>query len=652
MPDPSPGSPGSPGNRPNGNRPTGSRLTGRHALPATSALALGAVVACGLACAGLAVGAPQEARTWVQAVAVAYGVLLVAAVTWAGTEARRGRAALARAAAADARTVELRRRVVQSEAYTESHQRRMAQMAAEVDAAGAELAAARAESDRLRERMEELATDATRLVEQAIPEMVDRLGAGATAGTALAAAPALSDARHRRILEVFTGELSNGARLRAATLAACANAAGRVQALTTTMMADLREMENRYDEEVLGDLLRLDHATAQTGRLADSIAVLTGGRSGRRWTKPIVMESILRGAIGRISAYQRVRLHSTSTAAVVGHAAEGVMHALAELVDNATRFSPPTETVHLYVEELTTGVVITVEDAGLVMSPPALRRAQHAVSHDPLRLGTLSGTRLGLAVVGGVAGKYGLTVNFRPSSRGGTGVLLLIPQHLITRPPARVRESGEEREPGHRRGPERGGSRAEERDPAAEPAIGPRGLPMRQGAHAARPARAVPTPSVSARAVPAHAAPADLRAPELPADLRAPELPADLRAPELPAGLRAPAARASGDAVAGGTSRPAGTPVDASAPEQQAGEDVFVLPKRVRGRTLAEADHPMPSQAAAPAARPATGNMGARFGAFVAAGKRQREQAGRTAESGPAAGPVPPAPPQDDAPSP
>lgn len=475
------------------------RSAGTRSLPGTPALALGAVVVCGLACAGLALGGPRDARTWVQAVAIGYGVLLVAAVTWAGSMAHRGRAAAARLADADSRTAELRRRIAQSDAYIDGHQRRVAQMAAEADAVGAELIAARAESERLRGRLEELGADAAVLVEQAIPEMVGRLGAGASAGTALAGAPALADPRHRRVLEVFTGELANGSRLRAATLAACANAASRVQALTTTMMADLREMENRYDQEVLGDLLKLDHATAQTGRLADSIAVLTGGRSGRRWTKPIVMESILRGAIGRISAYQRVRLHSTSKAAVVGHAAEGVMHALAELVDNATRFSPPTETVHIYVEELTTGVVITVEDAGLVMSPPALRRAQHAVSHDPLRLGTLSGTRLGLAVVGGVAGKYGLTVNFRPSSRGGTGVLLLIPQHLITRPREDPEGSAASRQSGEPRTGAPAGS-----GPAAsgEPVIGPGGLPMRQAGQAARGTRTVPAPPRPPRGAP------------------------------------------------------------------------------------------------------------------------------------------------------
>lgn len=234
--------------------------------------------------------------------------------------------------------------------------------------------------------------------------------------------------------ERLGGELRRAESGRAAAMAAAANAAGRMQALATGMLADLRDMEHRHaDEDVLGDLLHLDHRTAQAGRLADSIAVLTGARSGRRWAKPIVMESILRGAMGRIGGYQRVRLHSTSDAAVAGHAAEGVMHALAELLDNAANFSPPTAEVHVYVEEVPSGIVITVEDSGLVMSEVQLRRAEQAVTAASLDLAGLSGTRLGLAVVGRLARKHGLTVSFRPSARGGTGALMMLPQELISR---------------------------------------------------------------------------------------------------------------------------------------------------------------------------------------------------------------------------
>ncbi|QUW81269.1 sensor histidine kinase [Streptomyces mirabilis] len=225
---------------------------------------------------------------------------------------------------------------------------------------------------------------------------------------------------------------------RAAAISATANAAGRMQALSTGMLADLRAMEEKHsDEEVLADLLHLDHRTAQAGRLADSVAVLAGARSGRRWARPIVMESILRGAMGRIGGYQRVRVHSASDAAVAGHAAEGVMHALAELLDNAANFSPPTAEVHVYVEEVPAGVIVSVEDSGLVMGDVQLRRAERAVSADAENaadLGGLTGTRLGLAVVGRLARKHGLKVSFRPSARGGTGVLVLIPQDILSLP--------------------------------------------------------------------------------------------------------------------------------------------------------------------------------------------------------------------------
>ncbi|MEU8900573.1 ATP-binding protein [Nocardia sp. NPDC048505] len=234
-------------------------------------------------------------------------------------------------------------------------------------------------------------------------------------------------------------DIKNSENRRAAAMAAFAGAAGRMQAMTTSMLAELREMEHRHaDPKVLADLLELDHRTAQAGRLADSIAVLSGARTGRRWAKPIAMESILRGAMGRVAGYQRVRLRAVAEIAVAGHAAEGLMHTLAELLDNACNFSPPTTEVHVYAAEVPAGVVLTIEDSGLVMSESALRRAEQAVSGQGADqrgadLSSLTGTRLGLAVVGHLARKHGLTVSYRPSAIGGTAVVVVVPRDLTTR---------------------------------------------------------------------------------------------------------------------------------------------------------------------------------------------------------------------------
>lgn len=371
----------------------------------TSLALLVTVALTGPLCAWAIVAAPESARTAVAWGACAAAVLLAAAV----------------ATAVHARATIRRLR----EAHAAESGRFTAEVSRLVSASAAEAQRFTAENARVK---------ASAAAETA------RITADAEAATArLTTETEATTARLTTENAELKAAAARSRTERSAALSSCANAAGRMQALATGMLADLREMEHRHtSEDVLTDLLHLDHRTAQAGRLADSIAVLTGARSGRRWARPIVMESVLRGAMGRISGYQRVRLHSTSDVAVAGHAAEGVMHALAELLDNAANFSPPTAEVHVYVEEVPAGIVVTVEDSGLVMSDVQLRRAERAVSADDTDLTALTGTRLGLAVVGRLARKHGLTVSFRPSARGGTGALMMLPQEIITRTPART----------------------------------------------------------------------------------------------------------------------------------------------------------------------------------------------------------------------
>ena len=411
------------------------------------------------------------------------------------------------------------------------------------------------------ERLALMQRDAARLADEMMPDLVGRLRARTSAATVLSEVEYPAEPAHQRVLTTLTEEIANGERMRSAATASCANAAGRVQALTTSMLADLRDMENRHGEEVLGDLLKLDHSTAQAGRLADSIAVLTGARSGRRWTKPIVMESILRGAVGRINAYQRVKMHNTCKLAVAGYAAEGVMHALAELMDNATSFSPPSEQVHVYVEEVQAGIVVTIEDGGLVMGDQSLRRAEEAVSADTLDLSALSGTRLGLAVVGCLARKHGLTISFRPSSRGGTGVIVMIPRKIITEP--------------RRRHEAPAGRRREPAQAAARPAVGA--------------AQAVAAADAAART-----------------DHR-PEPAAD------PATEPLSGAEAGAASMTGSLPTEHAPTVDADGPAAPDEKEPLTLPKRRRGRTLANSRMSTPTESKPAAPRP---DAGARFGAF------------------------------------
>ncbi|MEV5609057.1 ATP-binding protein [Streptomyces sp. NPDC052225] len=312
---------------------------------------------------------------------------------------------------------QLRRILEEFTALAEESLRQTAAVAAERDAARGELERAGAELDRL--------------TAHTFPTAVARLREGLSADTVLAELDWPDNPLLRLPAETLLRELALSERRAAAAQAASAKALSRVQAKSVSMLADLRGMQERHGEEVFGDLLRLDHATSQLGLMTDRLALLMGGRSSRAWNRPIVMESVLRGAVGRIAAYQRVRLHCATNAAIAGFAAEGVMHLLAELMDNAANFSPPIDEVHVYVEERSAGLVVTVEDSGLKMADAAMRRAEEAVSGQVTDLASLQGTRLGLAVVGRLAAKYRIDVNFRPSSRGGTGVVVLLPPQLL-----------------------------------------------------------------------------------------------------------------------------------------------------------------------------------------------------------------------------
>ena len=360
--------------------------------------------------------------------------------------------------------------------------------------------------------------DAARLADETVPAVVRQVRAGEPVEAVLATAAHPADPALDRVLQAAARGVEDADRRGAAALAGCAGAAARVQAQTTRMLAGLRELEDQYSEEkVFADLLDLDHQVSQLDRLADSMALLSGGRSGRRWTRPIVMESILRGALGRIAAYRQVRVHSASTLAVAGAAAEGVMHALAEILDNATSFSAPGSEVQVYVQEEDTGVVILVEDAGLGLRGPERHRAESLVAGSA-DLSTLPDGRLGLAAVGRLAASYGLTVSFRPSSRGGTAALLMIPHKLLTHPrledpeppgpavadasPAAAPDSaGAPRLPKRARGkallsvaqpPQPGPAGGPDPEPGAEPAgpapdPGPRFAAFRQAVHGASP---------------------------------------------------------------------------------------------------------------------------------------------------------------------
>ncbi|MEU0004858.1 ATP-binding protein [Streptomyces sp. NPDC006314] len=228
--------------------------------------------------------------------------------------------------------------------------------------------------------------------------------------------------------------------MRDATERSFVSIARRVQAIVHQQAKELREMEEDHgrNPEVFDDLLRLDHGTSLIGRLADTISVLGGGRPGRQWPLPVSLYSVLRGAMSRILEYRRIELSSIVNINIKGTAVEPVIHAAAELLDNATRYSPPSTKVHVTAVEVQAGIAVEIEDAGVSLTEESRARIERMIEDakngdDAQNLG--ENPRLGLAVVGRLCKHFDMEVSLRASAYGGVRAILIIPRVMTTTEP-------------------------------------------------------------------------------------------------------------------------------------------------------------------------------------------------------------------------
>ncbi|MDN0196063.1 ATP-binding protein [Streptomyces sp. S.PNR 29] len=286
----------------------------------------------------------------------------------------------------------------------------------------------------------------TRLAREIIPAALDYMRRGHTPREVLLdlgdldpSYRGLSDAEHT-VINTVLENIEREEIVREGSQRSFVDIARRVQAIVHQQATELREMEEDHgrNPKVFDDLLRIDHGNALIGRLADSISVLGGGRPGRQWPEPVALYSVLRGAMSRILEYRRIDLSSIAKVNVRGISVEPVIHALAELLDNATRYSPPQTKVHVTASEVQTGVAIEIEDCGVSLSEESRARIEGLLERakNGTDLEDLGGQpRLGLAVVGRLCTAYDMQCSLRSSAYGGVRAILIVPSEMLTDEP-------------------------------------------------------------------------------------------------------------------------------------------------------------------------------------------------------------------------
>jgi hypothetical protein len=295
---------------------------------------------------------------------------------------------------------------------------------------------------RLAFRLADLSSSAHALADLQLPAVVERLRRGERVEVD-AEAPVLDQSADE------IGEVGNAfnsvrrtairtaveqAELRAGIRNVFLNIARRSQTLVKQQLAMLDVMERKtVSPEELADLFKVDHLATRMRRYAENLVILGGEGSARSRGRAVAMQDVLRGAASEAEQYKRVRVLPVPSVVLTGAAVSDVIHLIAELIDNATRYSPPHTAVQVFGQQVPHGFAIEVEDRGLGMTEVDLDAANGWLADPPeFNVLALSETpRLGMFVVARIAARHGIRVALRPSAFGGVTAIALLPPDMV-----------------------------------------------------------------------------------------------------------------------------------------------------------------------------------------------------------------------------
>jgi signal transduction histidine kinase len=294
--------------------------------------------------------------------------------------------------------------------------------------------------------LELLERSARDVAEQQLPGVVERLQQAQEVDEATAhAEPVQINSRDEigkvaqafnSVHQVATQVATEQAALRRSIGDMFVNLARRSQRLIDRQLNFIEEMESsESDPDELAKLFQLDHLATRMRRNAENLIVLSSAESARRSSEPIPLADVIRAAISEVEDFTRVDLVTIDEVRVSGHAVNDVVHLLAELIENATTFSPPETPVRIAGQITPNGHLVEIEDCGLGMSDEQLAAANERIANPPMIDFALS-RMLGFFVVGRLAQRYGIKVQLRRSWYEGVTALVLLPRTLLIQPGA------------------------------------------------------------------------------------------------------------------------------------------------------------------------------------------------------------------------
>ena len=286
-----------------------------------------------------------------------------------------------------------------------------------------------------------LRADALDIANSKLPEMVRRLSeseggdesveiepVGVTSTDEIGEVARAFDQVHREAVRLAADE----AMLRGNLNAMFVNLSRRSQSLIERQLTLIDNLEqSEQDADRLSSLFRLDHLATRMRRNSENLLVLAGHEgASRRWTQPVPLVDVLRAAISEIEQYERVVLNVQPGIQVVGQAVNDIVHLVAEIVENATTFSPEDTQVYVTGQPLNSGgVLLDITDNGVGISEQEMAHANWRLDNPPV-VDVAVSRRMGLFVVGRLAARHGVRVRLRHAQSGGLTALIWLPESV------------------------------------------------------------------------------------------------------------------------------------------------------------------------------------------------------------------------------
>ncbi|WP_223267803.1 sensor histidine kinase [Streptosporangium nondiastaticum] len=295
------------------------------------------------------------------------------------------------------------------------------------------------------------------VAEETLPDVVDRLQRGEAVDAGALPRPEGEQDEVGRISDAFAQVVAVSveghqklADERQGFSAFASGIAARTGNLVSRQLALTEHIQDAYgqDEALLADLMRSDQLTVGMRRQIENLLILAGGEVPDPHMEPMRIADLLREAAAEVEDFRRIDRHAMDETSVEAGVISQLSHLLAELLDNATRFSPPTARVAIRSELVGDGLCIEIEDRGPRVTAERYEEMNGRLhSAPPYSVLASNAHRLGLFVVGHLADQLGATVTLRRSAFGGTSAVVIVPSdHLV---PARedTAASGPAKEP-------------------------------------------------------------------------------------------------------------------------------------------------------------------------------------------------------------